>query len=124
MTILKAIKNDEVIIEYIEDASSFFRRFMGLMYRKSLPENHGLLLTPCNEIHTFGMKFDIDTVALSKSGEVLLIDVAVPPHKVRPKVDGAYRVLELNAGCAEKLKIKVGDILEFIPADKSIVKEI
>ncbi len=117
MNILKAVKNNEIICNYVEDASSFFRRFMGLMYRKSLPEGHALLLTPCNEIHTFGMRFDIDTVAVSRNGEVLFIDTAVPPHKVRPKVNGAYRVLELNAGEAEKLSISVGDILEFIPAD-------
>lgn len=117
MNILKAVKNGETIVEYVEDASTFVRRFMGLMYRKSLDEGHGLLLTPCNEIHTFGMKFDIDTVAISQSGEVLFIDAAVPPRKVRKKVDGAYRVLELNAGIAEKLKISVGDIIEFLPAD-------
>ena len=117
MNVLKAVKNGETIVEYVEDASTFVRRFMGLMYRKSLDEGHGLLLTPCNEIHTFGMKFDIDTVAISQSGEVLFIDVAVPPRKVRKKVDGAYRVLELNAGIAEKLKISVGDIIEFLPAD-------
>lgn len=117
MNILKAVKDEKIICEYIEDASSFFRRFMGLMYRKSLPDGRGLLLTPCNEIHTFGMRFDIDTVAISKGGEVLFIDAAVPPRKVRKKVDGAYRVLELNAGDAEKLKIKVGDIIDFIPAD-------
>ena len=117
MNILKLKKDNQIICEYIEDASTFFRRFMGLMYRKSLPSERGLLLTPCNEIHTFGMKFDIDTVAISKNGKVLFIDRAVPPNKVRSKVDGAYRVLELNAGITEKLGISVGDILEFIPAD-------
>lgn len=117
MIILKLVKNEKVICEYIEDASSFVRRFMGLMYRKSIPHNHGLLLTPCNEIHTFGMRFAIDTVAISKDGEVLFIDEAVKPNKVRSRVDGAYRILELNAGVAKELNIKTGDILEFIPAE-------
>ncbi len=114
MKMLKLKKDDEVLISEVEDASSFFRRFMGLMYRKEMAEDHGLLLTPCNEIHTFGMRFDIDTVALSKDGEVLFIDRAVPPKKARKKVKGGYRMLELNAGVSDKLGIAVGDILEFV----------
>ena len=107
------MKNGEEIFPYVEDASNFFRRFMGLMYRKSIPEDHGLLLTPCNEIHTFGMRFDIDTLTLDKNGEVLFIDRAVKPHKVRKKVKGGHMVLELNSGCADKLGIQEGDRLEF-----------
>lgn len=118
MKILKLVKNGEVLSDYIEDASNFYRRFMGLMYRKSIPENHGLLLTPCNEIHTFGMRFDIDTVTLSRENEVLFIDVAVKPNKVRKRVEGGYRVLELNSNMAEAFSIAVGDKLEFIPAEK------
>ncbi len=117
MKIIKILKNNIEICSYVEDASNFFRRFMGLMYRKSIPRDHGLLLTPCNEIHTFGMRFDIDTVALSKEGEVLFIDRAVKPNKVRKRVDGAYRILELNSGVADELGITTGDILEFIPAE-------
>ena len=113
MKMLKLSKNGEVLINEVEDASSFFRRFMGLMYRRKMAQDHGLLLTPCNEIHTFGMRFSIDTVALSKGNEVLFIDKAVPPHKVRKKVPGGYKMLEVNAGICDKLNISVGDILEF-----------
>ncbi len=114
MKILKLKKDDVILVSEVEDASSFFRRFMGLMYRKEMAEDHGLLLTPCNEIHTFGMRFDIDTVALSKSGEVLFIDKAVPPRKARKKVKGGYQMLELNAGVCDKLGITVGDVLTFV----------
>jgi len=118
MKLLKLVKNENVLVSEVEDASSFFRRFMGLMYRKSMPEDHGLLLTPCNEIHTFGMKFDIDTITLSKEGEVLFIDAAVPPRKARKRVKGGYSVLELNSGMAEKLGLSPGDILEFVPKEQ------
>lgn len=117
MKMLKAIKDGRVILSEVEDASTFFRRFMGLMYRKSMPEFHGLLLTPCNEIHTFGMRFDIDTITLSKSGEVLFIDRAVKPRKARKRVKGGYSVLELNSGVADKLSITLGDVLEFEVTD-------
>ncbi|MBQ7740256.1 MAG: DUF192 domain-containing protein [Eubacterium sp.] len=118
MQILKIEKNGEIICPYVEDASNFFRRFMGLMYRKSIPSDHGLLLTPCNEIHTFGMRFDIDTVTLSKDDEVLFIDRAVKPRKVRKKVKNGYKVLELNSGIADEIGIELGDKLVFSPFDK------
>ncbi len=113
MKILKAIKNGDVIVPYVEDAASFARRFFGLMYRKALPSQHGLLLTPCNEIHTFGMRFDIDAVTLSKDNKVLFIDNSVKPNKVRKKIKNGYMVLELNSGDAKRLGICVGDIIAF-----------
>lgn len=111
---LRLEKNGEILVCEIEDASRFFKRFMGLMYRKSMPPQHGLLLTPCNAIHTFGMRFPIDAITLSRDNEVLFIDSDVPPKKVRKKVDGGYKVLELNAGQAKALSIAVGDVLEFL----------
>lgn len=114
MNILKIKKNDEIIFEYVEDASTFFRRFMGLMYRKSIPMDHGLLLTPCNEIHTFGMRFSIDAVTLSKDNKVIFIDRDIKPNKIRKSVANGYKVLELNAGVAAELEIEIGDHLEFI----------
>lgn len=110
---LKAYKDNRLIVEEVENANNFFSRFMGLMYRKSMARNHGLLLTPCNEIHTFGMKFDIDTVTMDKGNVILLIDEAVPPNKVRKKVKNGYKVLELNSGVAAELGLEIGDTIEF-----------
>lgn len=106
-------KNGELLIQEVENANHFFRRFMGLMYRKGMNGNHGLLLTPCNEIHTFGMRFDIDAITLDKDNKVLFVDVSIPPNKVRSKVKGGYKVLELCSGYAEKLGISQGDYLTF-----------
>lgn len=83
------------------------------MGRKSMSDNHGLLLTPCNEIHTFGMNFDIDTITLSKENKIIFIDKCVAPNKVRKKVKNGYKVLELNGGTADKLGLSPGDILDF-----------
>lgn len=113
MKILKVYKNSQVVVPEVENANHFFSRFMGLMGRKSMDDNHGLLLTPCNEIHTFGMKFDIDTITLSKDNKIVFIDRSVAPNKVRKKVKNGYKVLELNGGMADKLNFCVGDVLDF-----------
>lgn len=85
---------------------------MGLMYRKGMAENHGLLLTPCNEIHTFGMNFDIDTVALSKIMKYCLL-IGQYLRKGAKKVKNGYKVLELCSGVADKLGLAEGDVLDF-----------
>lgn len=113
MKLLKAYIDDKLVIEEVEDASTFFRRFMGLMFRDSMADNHGLLLTPCDEIHTFGMRYAIDTVILDKHNRVIYIDADIAPNKVRKRIKGAKSILELNAGIAESKGIKVGDILIF-----------
>lgn len=113
MQTLKAYKNGVLICAEVENANRFFTRFMGLMYRRDMAENHGLLLTPCNEIHTFGMKFDIDAVTLSRDNIIVYIDKAVPPRKARKKIKNGYKVLELCSGMADKCGLNVGDALSF-----------
>lgn len=114
MKYLSLEKDGKIICPDIENANNFFRRFMGLMCRKSMPLDHGLLLTPCNEIHTFFMRFAIDTVYISKDNTIVYIDEAVEPNKIRKRVKGAYKVLELNAGIAKEIGIAAGDKINFL----------
>lgn len=106
-------KNNALITDKVEMADSFVKRFMGLMFRKSMPKNNALLLRPCSAIHTFSMKFAIDAVFLAKDGTVMHIEPAMPPNKPGKSVKKADSVLELNAGMADDFGIKTGDILEF-----------
>ena len=48
-----------------------------------------------------------------KNNEILFIDRAVPPKKVRKKVKNGYKVLELCSGVADKLGLAEGDVLDF-----------
>lgn len=113
MKLLKAYKDGELLLDEVENANHFFTRFKGLMFRRHIDDNHGLLLTPCDEIHTFFMKFDIDTVMLDKDNRVLCIDPAVSPGLIRRRVKGCKKVLEVNSGVAAKLKLEIGDKLTF-----------
>lgn len=111
---IKILKNETVICEKCEIANNPITRFMGLMFRKGLGEGCGLLLEPCNEIHTFNMRFSIDVITLSNENEVLAVFDSVPPWRVKPSVKGGKRVIELNSGIAEKFGINCGDILKLI----------
>lgn len=80
----------------IETADTFFGRFLGLMFRKSLPRGSGLLLRDCARIHTCFMRFAIDVVYLSRDFAVLAVETALPPWRVGRLVKGARHVLEMN----------------------------
>lgn len=95
-------------------ARGYFARLRGLLGR-SINEDGGLMLTPCNSIHTVGMRYPIDAVYLDRSWRVLRVDNALAIGKIWPMERAARHVLELSAGRAKKYAIKAGDILEVIP---------
>ena len=80
-------------------AATPWARMRGLLGRKGLPPGEGLLITPCNAIHTLGMRFAIDVRFYDRRGRLVR---AVP--NVRPGkwwVWGGWRahcVLECAAG--------------------------
>jgi len=91
-------------------ASSFRQRLVGLLGRRSLAPNAGLLLVPCNHIHTAFMRFDIDAVFFNDIGIVLDIRPALGPFRV-VVVAGAAACLELPSGGAARLGLWRGQRL-------------
>ncbi len=105
-------KNGTVITGNAEVADSFFRRFMGLMFRKSIPSDYALHIIPCNQIHMLNMRFAIDVIYLDKSGKVVKIESDVKPNKICKTVKNAASVIEMNSLCARRLGLCEGDIIE------------
>jgi uncharacterized membrane protein (UPF0127 family) len=71
----------------------------GLLGRKSLAPEEGILLRPAGSVHTAFMRFPIDVVFVDREGEVLRIAEAVPPWRTA-SARGAKAVVELAAGAA------------------------
>jgi uncharacterized membrane protein (UPF0127 family) len=107
---MKALINNSVVIKNAIKADTFMSRLVGLLNKKSIGCDEGLLLLRCNSIHCFFMKFTIDAVYLSKDMEVLYKET-VKPWKIGKIVKNCAHVLELNEGAAKN--ISVGDIVVF-----------
>jgi uncharacterized protein len=97
-------------------------RAMGLMFRPSLPMDHGLLFVfPEADFHGFWMKncrFPIDMVWLDQAKKVVYLAEAVPPCKAEPcpvysPMQRAQYVVEMNAGQARREKAVIGATLGF-----------
>ena len=106
------IENTDKVLD-VEIADNLFRRFLGLMGRKSLGENEGLLITPCNSIHMFFMRFAIDAVYLDDDFKVLKVTKNLLPWLGFSLCFGAKSVLEVKTGVAESVGIVEGMKLDF-----------
>ena len=86
-----------VLADRADIADTSAKRRTGLLKHTGLEPGEGLWIAPCEGVHTFGMKFPIDVVFLSRKGKVL---------KIRPRMGRwrvafcllAHSVLELPAG--------------------------
>ena len=90
-------------------ADSYFPRLIGLMGHAPLAEGEGLLIVPCNSIHTHFMRFPIDVLYVSKDGEVVAVDRAMAPWRFGRIHRKARYVIELPAGTAAATGTEVGD---------------
>jgi len=78
-------------------AESTLERMQGLLPFPELSGREAMLLKPCRAIHTFGMKYPIDVVFVSRMGEVLKVAAAVYPRRASAHLR-AHAVIELRAG--------------------------
>lgn len=105
----------------IEIADTPYERETGLMYRKSLDENHGMLFVFDQEqILSFYMKntpLSLDLLFINKELEIVHIHKnATPkdPTAIGSKYPARY-VLELAAGTCDKNQLQTGDIVQYNP---------
>ena len=72
-----------------EVAESAFERMRGLIGRDRLERGRGMLITKCNCIHTFFMRFPIDATFLDGQGRIVKTVKGGRPW--RPWVWGGWR---------------------------------
>lgn len=94
-------------------ADNYGRRLKGLMLRSELPPGHGLIIQPCNMIHTHFMRFPIDVLFVSKEKEILHIITNMRPWRQSPRIKGAYYVVELPAGTVGDSGTETGHFLSW-----------
>lgn len=93
-------------------ADRLWARVRGLMGARPLEAGQGLWITPCNGIHTFGMRSALDVVFLDRELRVVELVQAMPPGRVGRIVRGARSVLELPPGAIAATGTALGDQIE------------
>lgn len=106
-----------VLADRVQVADTWAGRLRGLLGRPALAPGEGLLITPCRAVHTFGMRYPIDVVYVSRDGHVVLVDYRMQPSRRGPWVRAAAWVLELPAGSARATGVAAGDRLALVPTE-------
>ena len=78
----------------------------------SLLAGSGIWITPCEAIHTFGMKMPIDAIFLDGNFRVKKLHPELRPRRISVCIS-ASSVLELQAGAISRSATQVGDRLRF-----------
>ncbi len=109
---IRNITRGSALAESVDVADTSRKRSVGLLKHDSLPQGHGLWITPCEGIHTFGMKFPIDVLFLNRKKKVVKVRPDMGPWRISLCLR-AHSVLELPSGAAAAAETQSGDQLEF-----------
>ena len=69
-----------------------------------------LVLRPCRQVHTFGMRCAVDVLWCDRRGKVLRM-ATLPPRRISRMVLRARFVIEADAGAAGSWGVRPGDVL-------------
>ena len=93
-------------------AASLWARGRGLLGRRSLPPDEGLVLEACRQIHMFFMAFPIDVLHVRRlspeEGQVTRVLHGIRPNRIGPWVWRSDYVVELPAGTAAATGTEAG----------------
>ncbi|TLG72878.1 DUF192 domain-containing protein [Methylocystis sp. B8] len=100
---------------HVEIADTPKVRARGLMFRKSMPENYGMLFDfGAERPVSMWMKntyIPLDMVFIGRNGRVVGVAADTEPlsERIITSPEPAYAVLELNAGAARRISLAPGD---------------
>ncbi|MFC1753782.1 DUF192 domain-containing protein [Thermoproteota archaeon] len=109
------INNQKIAVEIADTEKT---RTKGLMYRKKLADNNGMLfIYPQQDIYPFWMKntyIPLDIIWINSDFKVVFIKYNAQPLSETPIIPGEFSkyILEINAGKAKALGIVIGNILK------------
>ncbi|MBP2654125.1 MAG: hypothetical protein H6Q73_1694 [Firmicutes bacterium] len=107
--------NNAILASDAVVADTFYTRLRGLIGTPCLLNGQGLLIRPCNSIHTVGMRYSIDVLFLSSDLRIIKMVSALKPLRLRVCI-GSVAVLELPAGTIKETFTEEGHVLVVLPS--------
>src|SRR5262245_1965487 len=111
-------EDGRIICDAVTVADTTFRRMKGLLGRRSLDPDQGIVLRPAWSIHTAFMQFPIDVVFVDGELTVLRVEPGLKTFRTA-SCRGAREVIELAAGVCERRGLAAGDRIAW--ASRSLV---
>ena len=113
MRLINKTKNS-ILAEDVSMANTLFSRIKGLLGRENLLPKQGIILEPCNSIHTFFMRFTIDVIFVDKNNKIIKTLSRFAPNRISPIYWHSQKVIELPAGTLDASQTQILDQLELL----------
>ncbi|MFH1222806.1 MAG: DUF192 domain-containing protein [Pseudomonadota bacterium] len=95
-------------------ADNFGLRLRGLMFRKCIELDEGLIIPKCNWVHTMFMNFPIDILYLNSSYTIVdAVDNVKPWSMCYPRFKAKHTV-ELAPGTIANKSLRLGEVIRCI----------
>jgi len=112
--IAKNLDTGAIVANRIVVASTRAERAVGLLSRNSLEPGEALWIVPSRGVHTWGMRFAIDILALDDRGVVVDQVANLRPWRIRLPRPGTAGVLELPTGTLDASGTALGHRIELV----------
>lgn len=96
-----------IVFEPVKQTTSALERMRGLLGHPPLHNREGMLIRPCNSVHTLFMRYPIDVIYLDRNNSVIKVISDLSPYRMSIAF-GAAAVLEMKAGQAAACGIHTG----------------
>ncbi|MEO8075711.1 MAG: DUF192 domain-containing protein [Acidobacteriota bacterium] len=102
-----------VVADNVAVACTRAARAVGLLSRAGLDAGEALWIVPSRGVHTWGMRFTIDVLALDDRGVVIDQVSGLRPWRIRLPRRGTAGVLELPPGTLAASRTALGHRIDF-----------
>jgi uncharacterized membrane protein (UPF0127 family) len=96
------------VVPHLALATGYWSRLIGLQSRRELGTTEGLLLSPCQSIHTCFLRFALEVAFLDKSGRIIGVVPKLRPWRMAFAPRGTCAVVEIASG---RSLFRVGHLL-------------
>jgi uncharacterized membrane protein (UPF0127 family) len=102
---------DGEILTTAEVATTRAARRRGLLGRDRT--DTAIVLQPCRQVHTVGMRIALDVIWCDRAGRVLRT-ATIPPCRVSRLVLRSRFVIEAPAGATDRWNVRPGDVVDVV----------
>ena len=104
---------EAVILKRAKIAESFLSRLLGLMFKKNISVEEGMIFYYTSSIHTCFMRFPIEVVFLNRDMEAIKVYHKLKPFRLAGTLK-CYCIIEMLSCKIHEKAVDVGDVLEIV----------
>ncbi|MGI6449424.1 MAG: DUF192 domain-containing protein [Desulfitobacteriia bacterium] len=105
-------KKNKIYLGRVQIADNFSRRIKGIHGRYKLSSFNGIILKPCKQVHTIGMKYSISVWYVNRSLQIIKIIDELQPDNISPYIPESHLIIGFPSTWAKITGSEEGDRLE------------